>query len=349
MASALPNNHKGEIILFNYSESVFGRRMVRYLNLRGLPFSQIRVPPNLPRPLLHDRLGIKYRRIPLMAIGRDIYIDTRLMLSKLESFFPENQLGDASNGFNAGFLDILEEWVIDGGFFPRTAGCIPTAAALVQKEEWMKDRSEGSGGMFNIEALRNNRGWCLSQLRIFFGMLEKLLKDGRDWILETKGPGMAEIHAGWVADWAVNMATDMQVSGQDGEGADMRNAINKEEFPKVFAWVERFRGAASAAETNGSGKMDEGKAAEDEVVRKILAAGFTDPESPQVDANDVLGLERGQRVSIAPVDFGFGHRDEGVLLGLSANEAIIEVETPGDNGTLRLHYPRINFKILPIS
>ena len=167
--------------------------------------------------------------------------------------------------------------------------------------------------------------------------------------MDTKGPGMAEIHAGWVADWSVNMATDMQVSGQDGEVADMRKAINKDEFPKVFAWVERFRYAASAAEANKRGQVDEGEAAEDEVVTRILAAGFTGAESPQVDANDVLGLKRGQRVSIAPVDFGFGHRDEGVLLGLSANEAIIEVATPADNGTLRLHYPRINFKILPIS
>jgi hypothetical protein len=98
-------NH--EIVLFNFPESVFGRRMARYLNLRKFKFSQIRVPPNMPRPILSERLGVNYRRIPLMAIGRDIYIDTRIMLRKLESLYPNGKLG-ATDSFQQGFEDILE-------------------------------------------------------------------------------------------------------------------------------------------------------------------------------------------------------------------------------------------------
>jgi hypothetical protein len=98
-------NH--EIVLFNFPESVFGRRMVRYLNLRKLKFSQIRVPPNMPRPILSERLGVNYRRIPLMAIGRDVYIDTRIMLRKLESLYLDGRLG-ATDSFQQGFEDILE-------------------------------------------------------------------------------------------------------------------------------------------------------------------------------------------------------------------------------------------------
>lgn len=98
---------KPEIVLFNFPESVFGRRMVRYLNLRKLSFSQVRVPPNMPRPILKDRLGINHRRIPIMAIGRDIYIDTRIMLRKLETLYPEGKLG-AESSFDQGIEDILE-------------------------------------------------------------------------------------------------------------------------------------------------------------------------------------------------------------------------------------------------
>lgn len=81
--------------------------MVRYLNLRKLAFTQVRVPPNMPRPILKDRLGINYRRIPIMAIGRDIYIDTRIMLRKLETLFPDGRLG-AKSPFEQGIEDILE-------------------------------------------------------------------------------------------------------------------------------------------------------------------------------------------------------------------------------------------------
>jgi glutathione S-transferase len=43
-----------------------------------------------PRPELLDRLGIRYRRIPVLAIGRDVYIDTSLIANALEKRFPES-------------------------------------------------------------------------------------------------------------------------------------------------------------------------------------------------------------------------------------------------------------------
>ena len=38
----------------------------------------------LPRPEVMDMLGIKYRRIPILAIGNDVYCDTSLIASALE-------------------------------------------------------------------------------------------------------------------------------------------------------------------------------------------------------------------------------------------------------------------------
>ena len=176
---AQTNSVSDEIILFNFPESVFGRRMVRYLNLRGMNFSQIRVPPNMPRPILQKCLGINYRRIPVLAIGRDVYIDTRLQLRKLETLFPDGRLG-ATNSFDQGFEEMLETWVIDGGPFWRTSGTIPVSVPFVNDPVWMKDRFDGSGGAFTKEALIENRAWCISQLRIFYGVVEKMLADGRE-------------------------------------------------------------------------------------------------------------------------------------------------------------------------
>ncbi|KAK5175760.1 uncharacterized protein LTR77_000900 [Saxophila tyrrhenica] len=335
-----------EIILFNYPESVFGRRTVRYLNLRGLSFSQIRVPPNMPRPILQERLGINYRRIPIMAIGRDVYIDTRLMLRKLETLYPEGKLG-SNDTFEQGLEDILEEFVIDAGPFVRTAGCIPMSAPLVNDKVWMKDRSDGSGGMFSRDALIENRSWSLSQLRLYFGMMEKILGDGREWIFNGSRPGLAEVHVAWVYDWAVNMAGDMGGESDDST-ADLKRMLNKDEFPRIHEWVQRFRKACERAESlnSGAGAIDEGQEKEDDVVKRILGGGLEEPDVLAFDDDDVLGLSKGQEVSVSPVDFGFTHQDVGTLIGLTKDEVVIETGVPGkSNGKLRLHYPRMNFKI----
>jgi len=42
-----------------------------YLGLRGLKYLQCIQPPQMPRPDL-QALGINYRKIPILAIGRDI-------------------------------------------------------------------------------------------------------------------------------------------------------------------------------------------------------------------------------------------------------------------------------------
>lgn len=115
------------LIVFTFPESVFGRRLIRYLNLRHIPYTQIRVPPNLPRPIL-ERLSIAHRRIPILAHDRSIYIDTRLILSKLETLIPDSPSHpalSATNPFSRAVESMLEGWVIDAGPFWRASGLLP--------------------------------------------------------------------------------------------------------------------------------------------------------------------------------------------------------------------------------
>ena len=325
------------------------------MNLRQIPHHPIRVPPNLPRPLL-KRLSISHRRIPIIALGRDIYIDTRLILSKLETLIPDSpkqpRLG-AKTDFERGFEEMLEAWTIDAGPFWRMAGCIPPQAPLLQDEVWVKDRAEGSGGGFTLETLKKGRPWCISQARIYFGVMEKLLGDGRQWILGDK-VGLADVHGCWVFDWGINMAGDIFVVDEDKEAAtgDMAGRLGPREFPRIHEWVGRFRTVCEKAEKENEGARvcGEGSQAEDEVVRKILSSGYAEPEELPFEVNDVLGLEKGQRVSVAPVDFGAAHADTGVLVGLSRNEVVIEVEVQGGRDKkLRLHFPRIDFRIVAVA
>lgn len=340
-----------EPIIFTFPESVFGRRLERYLNLRNIPFTTILVPPRIPRPILSTELLISHRRIPIVALGRDIYIDTRLILRKLEELFPDTSehpsLG-AKDSFGHGLEQLIEGWVIDAGPFWRASGSIPPEAPLMRDDEWLEDRRQGSGGAFTRESMKEGRAWCLSQLRVHFGIFESMLADGRTWILGSgQRPGLADIHGCWVFDWAINMAGDMFVAEGEQEEAmkDARAVLSEVEFPKTHAWVQRFRNACNQAARNNHFTRLEGDQAEREIVARIMGADLFESEELMFERNDVLRLRKGQVVTVGPADFGFTHLDKGQLVALTSNEVVIQTSEK-ENG-LRLHFPRVNFKIQP--
>lgn len=153
--------------------------------------SQIQ-PPILPREDL-NALGVAYRRIPVMSIGRDVYCDTRLILSKLEERFPEGALG-ARQPEHKAVQELLAKWTIDGGVFNRAAELIPTDMPLINDPKFTKDRDDFSGRSWAIDDVANRRPEALADMREMFAFLEgTLLADGREWILKTEKPSMADI------------------------------------------------------------------------------------------------------------------------------------------------------------
>ena len=182
-----------DIILFNYSFSPNGKRVVWYLTLRGIDYAQCMQPPYLPREDI-SALGVKYRRIPIMSIGRDIYCDTRLILRKLEETFPDGALG-ASQADQKAVEELLEKWTMDAGIFARVAQSIPPEMPLLRDPKFIKDREEFMGRSWALEDVKAMRPEGLSHIREAFAFLENgLLADGRQWILKTEKPGLADIN-----------------------------------------------------------------------------------------------------------------------------------------------------------
>jgi len=52
---------------------------IRYLTLHGLPYTECMQASLLPRPDITDLLGIGYRRIPVMGLGRSVICDSRFV------------------------------------------------------------------------------------------------------------------------------------------------------------------------------------------------------------------------------------------------------------------------------
>jgi hypothetical protein len=89
-----------------------------------------------PRPPL-EALGVTYRRIPVLAIGNDLYLDTSLAVAALEKAFPKNPL--ASSEASWGVQLASSFFWSDRAIFRGAAGLLPwdkmPAAFVVDRGE----------------------------------------------------------------------------------------------------------------------------------------------------------------------------------------------------------------------
>ena len=136
---------------------------------------------------------MKYRRIPLLAIGRDIYCDTRLILAKLEQLFPNSPLSARTNEHEA-IQRLLSTWKIEAGVFVSGSQLIPSDLPLLRDPKFQKDRQDFSGRSWDKSKQDALRPEALANIRRGFDLLEStLLADGRDWVLKTDSPSLADI------------------------------------------------------------------------------------------------------------------------------------------------------------
>ena len=144
----------------------------------------------MPRPDL-KKLGVNYRRIPILAIGRDIYLDTRLIIRTLEEIYPDGKLG--SDKPEQKFVEqLLEKYMVEGPVFKEAAGLVPSA--FLKDPKFAEDRKGFLGRNWTTEELDRGRPESLVFVRNLFELFEStILADGRKWLLETEKPSLADL------------------------------------------------------------------------------------------------------------------------------------------------------------
>ncbi|EXJ79857.1 hypothetical protein A1O3_08142 [Capronia epimyces CBS 606.96] len=323
-----PNNG---IVLYHYSFSPYARRVLWYLALRGIDYAECKQPPTMPRPDL-KAIGVNYRRIPILAIGRDIYSDSRIILRKLEELFPDEALG-ATTPEGKAIQKFLEIWTVEAGIFVRASQLIPTSMPLLNDPKFISDREEYSGRSWNKDQIAANRPEAVAAIRNGFKFLETtLLADGRNWVLKTDKPTLADIEAIWTFDWLNGL-----------KGGLPRELISEKSYPKVFAWIARFNDALKTAKGQAPKPvtLDGGAAAQ-----RILKASFAE-KNLSFDPADPLGLQQGAEVEVFPIDSGSRHHDRGRLVGLTDDEVVLSTQVKATE--VRLHFPRTGFRIKAVS
>ncbi len=122
------------------------------------------------------------------------------------------------------------------------------------------------------------------------------------------------------------------------EGALPEDIISGSQFPKVFAWIERFHDAVSAKKA-GKAKRVNGS----EALKLIEEADFAESEG-HVDESDPTGFKKGQEIEVWPLDSGFSRKDRGRLAALNGTEIVIDSKTKRGKH-VRIHTPRHGFRV----
>ncbi|GAB7343540.1 hypothetical protein MBLNU457_1550t1 [Dothideomycetes sp. NU457] len=320
----IPSN----IILYHYNASPYARRISAYLALRKIPYAECIQAPTLPRPDL-TTLGVNYRRIPVLAHGRDIYADTRLILSRLQDLIPASSTHPAlpTNALEPALAALLDIFTVDGGVFARAAQLLPINSPALQNPKFRKDREDFSGRSWDLKDMERGQPEAIVHMRRAFDTFEALLSDGREWIAGTDGLGLADINSAWVLEWMMDFVK-VEVLG-------------KEVYPRTYAWVARYKAAVKAAV-----KANKVVKVKGDVARKFVLGAQVNG-SVGVDEKDPLKLKKGQDVVVFPIDTGFKHKDTGKLVALNKEEVVIAVKAPEGSGQVHLHAPRWGFRVLP--
>jgi glutathione S-transferase len=304
-----------DIILHHYDASPFTQKALRMLGLKKLAWQSVETPMMLPKPDLLCLTG-GYRGTPVMQIGADIYIDSQRIARELERRCPEPTFFPAGD---AGLAYALVKWSDE--FFQ--AG-LKMALALLGPD-WDKAFREDRQALFahlDFDAMDKETGHAMAQLQASAALLDAQLADGRSF-LGGDHAGLADIQA-FGAPWFTRAA--MPVTEKLFQN-----------FSKLPAWEARVA------------QLGEGERQPIDASEAHRVARESEPDlTSEIDGDDAQGLQSGMPVKVMPDDFSLRGAVEGGLLRASALELAVHRQTD-DFGDLVVHFPRLGYRVEPIS
>ncbi|KAF1988664.1 hypothetical protein K402DRAFT_462034 [Aulographum hederae CBS 113979] len=288
------------VILFDYEGSPFAQKIRLLLTVAGIPFKSCTQPSILPRPLL-DSLDIKYRRIPILAIGKDIYCDTICIIDSIQKHFPEKRLieSNADPAYEA--------------FGKRTfANALLLVPVSVFGEGFLRDR-ESIFPVLKRPDFEHLGPTALGEWMNVLDIVENQFLASETPFIGGDKCSLADIHVAWIINWV--MVTH-KIGRKPGFGPEI--------FPRTHAWLGRFP------------KPEYSTISEKEAKETILGSRYIFP-SVEVHEADPLGKWADTNVCVETIDDQVGlNKQYGEFIGSTKREIVIRLEN-----TLCLHFPRL--------
>ncbi|KAJ4986173.1 fungal specific transcription factor domain-containing protein [Stagonosporopsis vannaccii] len=247
------------VVLFGYESSPFTNKVRLALRIKGIPFHYVTVPSMMPRPLLKETFGLSYRKIPVLAIGREVYCDTSLIIEALEWYFPSSRgygtvypsvvfPSTSKTALTTSALSTSDSEIPDDGnqvltrdwnqgwdyrplargfasfwtdkpLFRTTTGLIPHT---VWESSFGTDRSQLIGHPLNAAKLKAKLPQNLGGLDLQLSLLEPLFRHASGeapWVFPTRTPSLADLSLYYQLRWGVDIAAGRGVYNLTGGGA----------------------------------------------------------------------------------------------------------------------------------
>ena len=311
-----------EVITFDYQYAPNAQRARNLLNMTGVPYTICEQPFGQPRPILQD-LGITYRRVPVNAIGKDIYVDNRIFLDAIFTIFSHEKgvkelertkHDEAYEAFGYRmFWNILE-------MLPDT----------VYNDDMVADRKD-LYSMLGKSDYREVRPSALAAFRQYLDIIENdFLTDKHGPFINGSKPGVADLQTVWIPKFALETLkySEGADAGREGKG------LGPDRYPKVYKWIQQF--------PEHTPENEPAKISGDVASKMLLGLEYAAKAIGVDEADDPTGFRHGDKVQVATTDDTTpGNTPQyGTLIGLNRKEIVIELDN-----TLRLHFPRIGYSI----
>lgn len=303
-----------QVIAWDYQFAPNAQKARNLLHATNIHYRTCPQPFVYPRPILQD-LGITYRRIPLISISKDVFIDNRAIIDSIEEILPDRALPTTKHDHAYDAFGYRMFWVM-----------LASLPMSFLTPEIIKDRSDVFAvlGKPNYKELRPS---AIAELRSFFQVIEDdFLRDATEPEPYINGAkcGLSDVHAVWVPKWALETLK----YGTDEPG------FSSKDFPKVHRWCGMFPSHTPE---------NEPEALDAEAAKKALLGSEYVAREIGVDEGDPTGLRKGQSVYVQTSDDSAPEnaQQHGVLVGLGKRRIVIELE----NG-IRLHFPRVGYAVL---
>ncbi|GBE80047.1 hypothetical protein SCP_0212490 [Sparassis crispa] len=326
------------VVLYQYDASPFSTKVKDTLALKGIPHSRVDVAFMPPRPEISTLLGVSYRRIPVLAIGSDVYCDTGLIASALERRFPPsegyytlfpNRKGTKSS--DVGLVKALSMYYAERVLLQLAADSFPFNQF---PKAFVEDRNAffSPTKPIDLTQMASRQPEVKSAISSHLTLVEEQLADGREWLLDTEAPGLADISFHFVFEWL-----------QGPQFRALHDLLDAQKFPKSLAWLSNMTAYIDSRQKTGASAFENitgeqaAKLIGSSPCEDVSIVGFDNVEAAH------LGVKLGEDVSIEPQDTG-KIPTIGKLVALNREEAVIE--TRGTTGAvIRCHFPRLNFSI----
>lgn len=308
------------VVLFGYDSSTFTLKIRLALKLKQIPYTFVAVPTMMPRPLLRDNFNLTYRKIPVLAMGRDLYCDTSLIIEALEHFFPESEgyqslYPTAADGrdYRPMMRGFASYWT-DRPIFRVACGLMP---ASIWRSAFGRDREGLIGHKIDADKLEKKIPENLSKLDMHLSILEPMFDTGDGgFVFSTPSPSLADLSLFYELQWATDIAagrTTQHITAGEADNAEFEGVnpvLNSQRYPRLYTWyktMERYFENLPSVEEQSQSFHDVLKQLKNSPALGKKSLLLPTPRSSHAELDAKCGLNEGAQVSIAPDDTG---RDE---------------------------------------